>query len=135
MSGESLQWKAATLTWSPEIARDVVILRIPAFIERYAALNLQDALDNQLPSLVGDEGRLISVEVQPRERHQDETGVSFDPGQIVIVAERLMRCFDPGQLRARIVTLADKAIQEGERQAEEDEEAAREFLNHLAADH
>jgi hypothetical protein len=134
MANENLHWEAATLTWAPEVAREAIILRIPAFIERYAALNLEDALNEQLPALAGSEGRLLSVEVQPGERLEDAASVSFEPGQVVIVAERLMRCFDAGQLREQIAALAEQAVEVGDREAKADSDAASAFLNDLAVE-
>lgn len=109
-----------------------VILRIRAFIKRYAALNLEDDQKAHLPGLASSDGRLVSVEVPPDERFKDESGSGFEPGQIVIVAERLMSCFDLAELRARVAELTEKAVEKGEREAAGDDQAARDFLNELA---
>jgi hypothetical protein len=76
----------------------------------------------------------LEVEVQAGLKHEDETGVDFDPGQVVITADRLTERFDPGELRRRVDELTNEAVLEGAASAERDETRARAFLNALVAD-
>lgn len=121
------------MTWAPQITPATAILRIPALIGGYAAVLLQQSLPPAIARLSELDGEVLSVEVQAGERYEEDGTASFDPGQIVITADRLTERFDAGQLRGRVNELTSTAVLEGDAWAERDEKRARTFLNELAA--
>jgi hypothetical protein len=122
------------MTWAPEITSQTVILRVPAFIEAYAAVILQETLPEAVGELSRSDGEVLKVIVQPGERQEDAASVSFEPGQVVVTADRLTERFDPSELRARVDELVNEAVLEGDAWAERDAKRARAFLNDLAAE-
>lgn len=77
------------MTWAPEYTPATSILRVPAFFGGYAAVILQQSLPPAVSRLSQDEGDILEVDVRAGKKHGDDEGMSFDPGEVVIVADRL----------------------------------------------
>lgn len=127
-----LQWDKATMTWAPEYTPATSILRVPAFVGGYAGVILQQSLPPAVARLSQGEGDILEVDVRAGKKHGDGERVSFDPGEVAIVADRLTERLNAEGLRRRVDELVNEAVLEGDAWAERDEKRAKRFLEELS---
>jgi len=128
----AIHWRNATMQWTPGSNWSTATLRIPTWIDGYAALILGQELSGALTEIATGEGRL-DVRIEPTTRlHGERSGVRAEPGEIVIIADDLTERLSPHELRRTIGERASAAMIEGDHLAERDEKRARAFLDALA---
>lgn len=120
------------MTWAPEINRQGAILRIPAFIQGYAAAILEETLPALVDRLSRVDGEFLKVSIEAGEKHRQNGKVDFELGEIVIAADRLTERFDPAELRREVDQLVNEAMLEGDAWAERNQKRAQDFLSALA---
>jgi hypothetical protein len=127
--GGAIQWGRADLAWKPDISRLHYELRVPAYIDRYAAELLKQTLKPTLERALREplSNNDITLEVIFGRRYREGGTSGFEPGEIVITGERLMDVLDPAEICPAIDGAVAEAVREGDAWRDRETERAAKF--------